>query len=275
MRTLSAVPVGRLRDEVVGRGVSALTLDQVINITGLSRGAAREAMRRARESGHFFAPAPGLYIPIPSEFSSWGVVPAMDFIDQLMSYVGRSYYVGLLSAAELHGAAHQRPQVFQVMVDRPLTNRDIERVRLRFYERAHLDEIPVVSRNSRTSSVRISSPEATVFDLVERPNDSGSLFNVATIIGEFAQEQKLDAVKLVAVAPAYRLAVVRRLGWLLDRNAEFVDTSTLSDALHEFVVSCSTPGRRAVDLLQAGGPRRGSADPRWGIVENVDVEPDL
>lgn len=275
MRTLSAVPIGRLRDEVVGRGVSALTLDQVIDLTGLSRGAAREAMRRARGAGHFFAPAPGLYIPIPSEFSSWGVVPAMDFIAQLMGFVGRSYYVGLLSAAELHGAAHQRPQVFQVMIDRPLADRDIERVRLRFYERARIDEIPVVSKNSRTAAVRVSSPEATVFDLVERPNDSGSLLNVATIIGELAQEQRIDAAKLLAAAPAYRLAVVRRLGWLLDRDAEFVDTSALSGALHEFVSSHSASDRRAVDLLQAGGPRRGKAEAKWGVVVNVVVEPDL
>lgn len=275
MRTLSAVPIGRLRDEVVGRGVSVLTLDQVVDLTGLSRGTAREAMRRARAAGHFFAPAPGLYIPIPSEFSAWGVVPAMDFIDQLMGFLGRSYYVGLLSAAELHGAGHQRPQVFQVMVDRPLVDRDIERVRLRFYERARIDEVPVMSRNSRTAAVRVSSPEATVFDLVERPNDSGSLFNVATIIGELTQEGKIDAAKLVAVAPAYRLAVVRRLGWLLDRDGEFVDTTALSDALHEFLTSHSARGRRAVDLLQAGGPRRGRADAKWGVVVNVDVEPDL
>lgn len=275
MRTLSNLPIGRLRDEVVGRGVSALTLDQIVDLTGLSRGAAREAMRRARAAGHFFAPAPGLYIPIPSEFSTWGVVPAMDFIDQLMGFLGRAYYVGLLSAAELHGAAHQRPQTFQVLVDRRIADRDIERVRLRFYERAGLDDIPVVRHNSHTASVRVSSPEATVFDLVERPNDSGSLFNVATIIGELVGEQALDSDRLMELAPSYPLAVVRRLGWLLDRDSEFVDTSALAEPLHEYVACRSAKGRRAVDLLQAGGPRRGSADLRWGVVVNTDVEPDL
>jgi len=73
---------------------------------------------RVRAAGHFFVPAPGLYIPIPSEYSTWGVVPALDFIDQLMKHLGRSYCVGLLSAAEIHGAAHQRPQVFQVFADK-------------------------------------------------------------------------------------------------------------------------------------------------------------
>lgn len=275
MRTLSAVPIGHLRDEVVGRGISALTLDQVIDLTGLSRGAAREAMRRARAAGHFFAPAPGLYVPIPSEFSSWGVVPAMDFIDQLMGFLGRSYYVGLLSAAELHGAGHQRPQVFQVMVDRPLADRDIERVRLRFYERTHLDDVPVVLRNSRTAQVRVSSPEATVFDLAERPKDSGSLDNVATVYGELVEEAKLDAAKLGDVASRYPMAVVRRVGWLLDHVSSHADTSALSETLVDFLAARSVHGRRPVDLLAAGGPRRGTADTRWGLVVNADVEPDL
>jgi hypothetical protein len=114
-----------------------------------------------------------------------------------------------------------------------------------------------------------------VFDLVSRPQDSGALFNVATIIGELVQDEKLDAAKLAGLAPHYPLAVVRRLGWLLDRDAEFVDTAALSDALSDFVRSNSVDGRRAVDLLVAGGPRRGSTNRKWGLVENADVEPDL
>ena len=275
MRALSAVTVGRLRDHVVGHGISALTLDDVVELTGLSRSAATEAMRRARAAGHFFAPAPGLYIPIPSEFSMWGVVPALDFVDQLMRHLGRSYYVGLLSAAELHGAAHQRPQVFQVFVDRAVSDRDIERVRLRFYERSDLKTVPVQMKNSRTSQVLVSTPEATVMDLVSRPQDSGALFNVATIIGELAQEGQLDPEMLVDLAPRYPLAVVRRVGWLLDRDAEFVDTAALSDPLHDFVLARSVEGRRIVDLLAAGGPRRGATNRKWGIVENSEVEPDL
>ena len=275
MRTLSAVPTARLRDEIVGRGIGALTINDVIDLTALSRGSARQAMRRARAAGHFFAPVPGLYIPIPSEYSSWGVVPAMDFIDQMMNFLERRYYVGLLSAAELHGAAHQRPQVFQVMVDRPLAEREIKRVRLRFYERADVSSVPVVLKNSRTSQVRVSSPEATVFDLVDRPRAAGALFNVATVIGELVGEQALDLANLSALAPSYPLAVVRRLGWLLDRDAEFVDTTTLSDQLHEFVKARTREGQRAVDLLDASGPRRGRANIKWGIVENVEVEPDL
>lgn len=275
MKTASKVPIGRLRDHLVGRGVSSVTLDEVVEVTGLSRGAATEAMRRARASGQFFAPVPGLNVPIPSEYSTWGVVPAMDFIDQMMGFLGRSYYVGLLSAAELHGAAHQRPQVFQVVVDRRTADRDIERVHLRFYENAHLAEVPVVQRNSRTSTVPVSSAEATVLDLAARPRDSGGLGNVATIVGELAEEQQLDPVRLAAAAPLHPLAVVRRLGWMLDYVAFYTDTSALSRPLHDYLVANTGSGRRAVDLLDSGGPRRGQGSARWGLVENASVESDL
>jgi hypothetical protein len=33
-----------------------------------------------------------------------------------MKHMGRPYYVGLLPAAQLHGAAHHRPQEFQVVI---------------------------------------------------------------------------------------------------------------------------------------------------------------
>lgn len=275
MRLMSSIPVAALRDHVVGRGIGALTLDDVVELTGLSRGAAKEAMRRARAAGHFFLPAPGLYIPIPSEYSTWGVVPAMDFIDQLMGFMGRRYYVALLSAAELHGAAHQRPQVFQVMVDARVADREIERVRLQFSVSADLDAVPVTLKNSRTSQVRVSTPEATVLDLAARPRQSGGLSNVATVLGELVEDSKLDPSKLSKAAALYPLAVVRRVGWLLDRVNDYADTYDLTVLLHDLVQARSVEGRRAVDLLAVGGPRRGRTNAHWGLVENADVEPDL
>ncbi|MEF8985500.1 MAG: type IV toxin-antitoxin system AbiEi family antitoxin [Bacteroidales bacterium] len=52
---------------------------------------------------------------MPPEYSSRGVLPPVLFIHQLMQYIGKSYYIGLLSAAALHGAAHQQPQEFFVV----------------------------------------------------------------------------------------------------------------------------------------------------------------
>ena len=45
-----------------------------------------------------------------------GVLPGELFIDPMMRALGRNYYVSLLTAAAMHGASHQAPQAFQVMV---------------------------------------------------------------------------------------------------------------------------------------------------------------
>ncbi len=106
---------------------------------------------------------------IPPECRSWGVLPGELFIDAMMRALGRDYYVSLLTAAAMHGAAHQAPQVFQVMVDRPLADRDIERVRLRFHANEHIDEMPIEERQVNTGRFRLATRETTLVDLVVHP----------------------------------------------------------------------------------------------------------
>ena len=61
----------------------------------------------------------GFYVIIPIHYVLRGSVPATYYIDQLMTYLGKPYYVCMLSAAELLGVAHQRPQQFSVMTTYP------------------------------------------------------------------------------------------------------------------------------------------------------------
>lgn len=86
-------------------------------MTGLSPAAIASGLQRLRRQLRVFSPTRGLYVVIPPEFRSWGVVPADWFIDDLMRHLGRRHYVALLSAAAYHGAAQQASQVFQVMTD--------------------------------------------------------------------------------------------------------------------------------------------------------------
>jgi hypothetical protein len=52
------------------------------------------------------------------EYAARGILPPINFIDALMTFVGKPYYVALLSAAALHEAAHQQPQEFFVITTR-------------------------------------------------------------------------------------------------------------------------------------------------------------
>jgi hypothetical protein len=63
-------------------------------------------------------PARGFYVIVPPEYRSLGCLPGDQFIPTLASHRGLAYYVGLLSAAQYRGAAHQRPREIQVFLEK-------------------------------------------------------------------------------------------------------------------------------------------------------------
>ena len=266
---MERVPPRHLSDYLQSHGQPVVDLATASDLMGLGSKAAADALVRIRRSGQMFSPSPGLYVAIPPEYRTWGATPALDFIDPMMAANAREYYVALLSAAEIHGAAHQRPQAFQVMVERPIRDRTVGRNRLRFYTRRGLARVPVVSVTTSNGSARVSSPEATALDLVSRPSEGGGVSNVATVLAELADEGKLDGEKLSGVVSVFPVSSLRRLGWLLD----FVDAPVDRSALNTRIQSGGRSGARV--LLDPHGPRRGPTDQRWGVVINADVEPDL
>lgn len=259
-----------LSDYLQAHGRPIVSLNEVAELTDLPSKAAADAMVRLRRANQMFSPARGLYVAVPPQYRTWGVVPALDFIDAMMAALRRRYYVALLSAAELHGASHQRPQVFQVMVDRPVANRDLGRIHLRFYTRVNLSAVPTILRNTTAGHVRVATPAATCLDLATRPNVAGGLSNVATILAELVDEAGLNANDLLAAAAVFPVASLRRLGWLLEHTGSNLNHELLTAALAE-----RAAGERPTTLLDPSGPRRGRGDHRWGIVENTEVAPDL
>jgi predicted transcriptional regulator of viral defense system len=266
----AAVAPRELVDHLLAHGRSWLTLEEAAVELGSTKPKAAASLARLRRQGRIFSPHPGLYFPIPPQYRTWGVIPALDFIDPMMRAMDRRYYVALLSAAELHGAAHQRPQVFQVVVDRPVQNRDVGRVRLRFYTRQRFADVPTQMRNSATGRVVVSTPAATCLDLTSRPNDAGGLSNVATVLAELVEEQRLTGEQLVDAAAGYPSSSIRRLGWLL----EFIDADVGTDELAQ-TIAARDPNPRSLTLLDPRGAKQGVLDARWGLTVNQVVEPDL
>ena len=65
----------------------------------------------------------------------------------------------------------------------------------------------------------VATPEVTVLDLVGRPEYGGGLSNVATVIAELLQDDKLDRVELARVATGYPTSVAQRTGWMVETAA--------------------------------------------------------
>ena len=103
---------------LASRGRYQFSSEEARKALGVSEAAAKLALNRLARRGLIASPARGFYVIVLPEYHRLGCLPAKQFIPSLMQRQGLDYYAGLLSAAQFHGAAHQRPQEFQVMLAR-------------------------------------------------------------------------------------------------------------------------------------------------------------
>jgi len=82
---------------------------EVQSALGVSAAGAKLALNRLAKQKLIASPARGFYVIVPPEYQSLGCLPADQFIPAIMERLHLPYYAGLLSAAQYHGAAHQRP----------------------------------------------------------------------------------------------------------------------------------------------------------------------
>jgi len=108
---------------------------------GVSAAAAKLALNRLAKQGEVASPVRGFYIIVPPEYRSLGSLPADQFIPGLMRSQCQVYYAGLLSAAQYHGAAHHRPQEFQVMLVKNRRPIQCGAVRVAFMARKRIAEV--------------------------------------------------------------------------------------------------------------------------------------
>jgi predicted transcriptional regulator of viral defense system len=252
-----------LWDQLLAEGKSSFTAAELEDRTGATRNAIYGAVKYAIDRERLFSPARGLYVIVPPDHRSWGVVPAAHFVDPMMRHLGVDCYVAFASAAQWWGAAHQAPQEFQVVTDRTVLDRDIERVRLRFYTSTKIDTDAVRRVAGPRTMIKVATPDLCAVDLASRPRVAGGLANVATILAELPD---LDGARMAALAKKRSRAEARRLGWLL----ELVRTDLDLDALHQLAQA----DHGQPTLLASEGTRRGQRDERWGVLVNATVEAD-
>ena len=233
---------------------------------GVSADATKLALSRLARQKLIAQPARGFYVIVPPEYRSLGCLPADQFIPDLMERLNQSYYAGLLSAAQFHGAAHHRPQEFQVLLEKARRSLSCGQVRAKFIVRKRLRQVPVQSFKTPRGPIRTSTPEGTAVDLVGYYHRVGGLDQVATVLLELAEQ--IDPQKLLTAAQSAPITWAQRLGYLLD----FGGASEPTRYLRAYV---KANARQTVPLLTGTTREEASRDANWKILVNVDIEPDL
>ena len=212
----------------------------------------------------------GFYVIIPPQYAAKGVVVPTYYIDQLMRYIGKPYYISLLNAAELHGAAHQRSQRFSVMTVYPSSN--VSKAKNNILDWVYRKEIPenfLQTKNSETGTVRYSDPELTAIDLVQYEKHIGGLSRAATVLAELAEETDFSKVSN-ELLDYTSVSAVQRLGFILDNILEETEQA---DILYKQLFNY---GKKLnyVPLSTRSANKNVEKETRWKIDINTEIEID-
>jgi AbiEi antitoxin C-terminal domain len=228
-QTLSTYMTGLLS---AGRAV--FTRDQAVAALGVTTPGFLKAAERQQRRKALLNPRHGFYVVVPPQYLSWGAPPPSWYIDDLMRHEGHAYYVGLLKAAELHGATHQAVMEFQVITHKRIPKLRAGRSILSFFYRKDMKPVAdaIADHKTDTGRMRVSSPELTALDLLRYSHAVGAIDSIATVLADLGV--KIKSEPLGKLAPAFERTVIQRLGYLLDHLKFPEQAKALHDHLAHF-----------------------------------------
>lgn len=212
----------------------------------------------------------GFYLLISPQYQSRGILPPSVYIDALMKYLNRPYYIGLLNAAAFHGSAHQQPQEYFVFTNfpqlRPVGKKGI---RVNYISIKEMPQQFLETKKTESGYLKISSPELTAIDLVQFSKRIGGLSRAATVLEELAEAistNKLNETFLRQV-PAVS---IQRLGYILEK---ILNKKELTEQLYNQCKLSKIKFHRKP--LSSNGEKKGFAfDEKWKLIINTEIEPD-
>lgn len=231
--------------------------------------ALKQKLRRLSRKGKIISIHKGYYLLITSQYASRGILPPPLFINDLMKYLERPYYIGLLSAAGFHGAAHQQPQEYFVFTDFPvLRPMNKKKIRIHYISKRDFAENSLEKKKTETGFINISNPALTALDLVQFDKHIGGLNRAATVLNELAESIKPEQINenLLLKVP---LSAIQRTGFLLD----VILKKDIGKHLYEVCQKANLEFFR-IPLRTSALKNGASSDQRWKVIRNTEIEID-
>lgn len=182
-----------------------------------------------------------------------------------MRHLNVSYYVGLLSAAQYYGAAHQKPQVFQVITSKARRNVQVGRVKITFISKSDAEQSATRQFNTPGGFVRVATPETVALDLITFPQKSGGISAVFEILSDLSED--LNFENCVQAIPRLKKAPhLQRLGYFFDflgmeRHAQLCEDELKK---HPYVKKTLLDPQESIV--------EGVLNVRWNLIINTELE---
>ena len=253
------------------RGYYTFTSEEVKeHFTCMSETYIKTAINRLAKAGKIVSPAKGFYVIVPIEYVLSGIVPATFYIDRMMSYLSRNYYIALLNASAFYGAAHQRPQTFSVVHTGGSLNDGVRAgIQYQFLKQKTIDETFIRKHKSKLGTINVSSPELTALDLIEHSSSIGGLNRACTVLEELIESIDFNGIDYNFYS-IYGVPTYQRLGFILE---EVLDASEQADIIYERLLALNRT-MRAIPLKAGKASAESELNKRWKVYINHTIEID-
>jgi hypothetical protein len=250
----------RFIDSRLAAGRVAFSLADLVEETGLSDTAAKQQLMRQRERVARPAEKHSFFLIVSPEHRSMGAPPVAWWLDDYFKWLGHPYYLALQSAAGTYGSNPQAIQVTQVMTDSPRREITVGRLQVKVFVKRGIERTPTQPLAKAYAPLRVSTPEATVFDLVTYAPRIGGIERAVETISPLIPLMRGAELKKV-LQTEDRTASAQRLGYILEKAGN----STLAEIVHAWL-----PRHIPVALLAVSAPGNGKdvIVPRWRILDN-------
>ncbi len=254
-------------DEIRSNGRYAFTLEEVKKKFKISNKAINQNLYRLKSKNKIIQIRKEFYALLPPEYAKQGMIPSSLFIDDMMNALNKKYYVGLISAAAIHGASHQQSMETFVITERPaLRNIKNKKLKINFFVKSKWNNENIIPTKTDAGYMNVSSPALTALDLLYYIESLG-MNRTVTILEELVEVIKPNELKKAAKYYPQQ-AAIQRLGYILET---IIKNQKLSEVLYKFIEN-----KKGTNIpLMPGKDKDGKINTKWKIIHNIKIESDL
>lgn len=253
--------------ELQEKGRYAFTFDDLRNYFDLSEESILQGLFRYKQKKQVAQIRKGFYAIITPEYSKQGMLPYHLFIDDLMKSLNKPYYVALLSASALFGAAHQQPMEYFVIAQTPAPRSiNSKKLKISFLSKNTWEQDDIIQKTTDAGYINVSSPELTALDLLAYVEKIG-LNRITTVLHELAQSIKVSSLSRT-IKKYPNTPIIQRMGYIMDK---VLNEKKISDVLLKNL------NDRTVSpvLLSTQVGKNSLLDETWKVIINMEIESDL
>lgn len=254
--------ISRLLDDLQGRGRLVTSLNDLVAMSGLTPLAVRRQLEHLVDRVVRLPSRPSCFLIIPPEHRLRGAPPIANWLRDYYRLRQQPYYVGLLSAAAMHGSAQQAVQITQVITTVPTRALDLGHVHIEFHVKRRLADTPLAQIKGLAAPLAVSSPEATALDLMSFQKSVGGVARASDVIAGLLQAMTAEGWR--RALPLENTAVKQRMGYVLE---------VLGANKYAKLVEASLPAKLRRVPLQSATPSLGTGwQAPWQVEDNIRLK---